>query len=253
MLEYIATELAFCHGGLATKLLVNDHTIEQAVLEERHVLPFYRSVANSIPSSIEYWHGTTGPLSATEYIRDYPHYYDINHSDFLCRVKITFPNFAVVCVNRSTSPWVVSGIGTTGGWYSRNTVGLEEPLEGILYRTTTFTLKPSGGWVIYLPNLPRIGVSETNGNTPESFSLSQNFPNPCNPSTNITYELPEASNVRLAVFDLLGREVSVLVNERKEAGRYDTTFDGINLPSGVYFYRLQTVSFVETKKLLLLK
>jgi hypothetical protein len=83
--------------------------------------------------------------------------------------------------------------------------------------------------------------------------LSQNYPNPFNPNTTIKYELPGASQVSLSVFDILGRQVSVLVNERRAAGVYEVKFDGSALASGVYFYRLQTGSFVDTKRLLLLK
>ena len=67
------------------------------------------------------------------------------------------------------------------------------------------------------------------------------------------FELPRASQLNLTVFDILGREVSVLVNEKREAGAYEVKFDGTNLASGVYFYRLQAGSFVETRKLLLLR
>jgi hypothetical protein len=74
-----------------------------------------------------------------------------------------------------------------------------------------------------------------------------------NPSTTIKYELPRASQVRLSVFDMLGREVSVLVNERREAGVHEVRCDGSGLSSGVYFCRLQAGGFVSTKRLLLLK
>ena len=88
---------------------------------------------------------------------------------------------------------------------------------------------------------------------PEQFSLRQNYPNPFNPSTTIRYELPNSSMVRLSAYDILGREVGVLVNERKNAGSYDVKFDGSKLASGVYFYRLQAGDFVQTRKLLLLR
>jgi hypothetical protein len=81
---------------------------------------------------------------------------------------------------------------------------------------------------------------------------SQNYPNPFSSSTTIKYELPKSSEVRLSVYDLLGREVSVLVNERRNAGVYEVRFDASGLSSGVYFYRLQAGTFVETRKLLLL-
>jgi hypothetical protein len=104
---------------------------------------------------------------------------------------------------------------------------------------------------------------------PERFALYQNYPNPFNPTTRIRYvvgrvvvpsgallsgvEGPASSNVRLAVYDLLGREVAVLVNEKKAAGNYEVSFIASGLASGVYFYRLTTGSFVDSKTMILLK
>ena len=76
---------------------------------------------------------------------------------------------------------------------------------------------------------------------------------PFNPSTSINYELPKSSVVRLSVYDILGREVSVLVNQRKNAGSYEVKFDAAGSPSGVYFYRLKAGDFVQSKKFVLLK
>jgi Secretion system C-terminal sorting domain len=88
---------------------------------------------------------------------------------------------------------------------------------------------------------------------PLEFSLEQNYPNPFNPSTNIKYSVPENGFVKLAIYNLIGEEVSVLVNEQKEAGFYEVTFSALNLPSGTYIYRLITDRFVATKKMVLLK
>jgi hypothetical protein len=90
-------------------------------------------------------------------------------------------------------------------------------------------------------------------NIPVSYSLSQNFPNPFNPTTAISYQLPAFSHVMIKVYDVLGREVATLVNENKPAGNYNVKFDGSKLVSGVYFYRMESGSFSQTKKLLLLK
>ncbi len=86
-----------------------------------------------------------------------------------------------------------------------------------------------------------------------SFELSQNYPNPFNPSTTITYSIPELSFVSLKVYDSIGREITTLVSEEKLPGKYRCIFDAPNLPSGVYFYRLQSSNFNSTKKLLLIK
>ena len=100
---------------------------------------------------------------------------------------------------------------------------------------------------------------EHNDLIPNEFTLSQNYPNPFNPTTVIRYQLPVAGNVSLKVYDILGREVATLVNEQKTPGNYEVTFDGNNLSSGVYFYRLQVYTpgragtFSQTKKFLLMK
>jgi hypothetical protein len=88
---------------------------------------------------------------------------------------------------------------------------------------------------------------------PKSVMLAQNFPNPFNPVTTIRFEIPQLSDVSLKVFDMLGREVMTLVNQEVPAGVYHVRFDGSKLPSGVYFYRLQSGQFVETRKLVLTK
>lgn len=87
----------------------------------------------------------------------------------------------------------------------------------------------------------------------KNYSLEQNYPNPFNPTTEIDFIISEAGQATLKVFDILGNEVSTLVNEQKAAGKYKLTFDASNLPSGVYFYTLQSGSFVGTKKMVLLK
>jgi hypothetical protein len=97
------------------------------------------------------------------------------------------------------------------------------------------------------------GVACQSGNVPATYSLSQNYPNPFNPSTTIKFELPRSSEVRLSVFDMLGREVTTLVNEKRDAGVHEVKCDGSSLASGVYFYRLQAGEFTQTKPLLLLR
>lgn len=88
---------------------------------------------------------------------------------------------------------------------------------------------------------------------PLTFSLSQNYPNPFNPVTNISWQSPVSGWQTLKVFDILGTEVTTLVNEFRNAGSYEVNFEASHFPSGVYFYRLQSGSFIETKKMMMLK
>ena len=94
---------------------------------------------------------------------------------------------------------------------------------------------------------------KTKTEIPSAFRLYQNYPNPFNPSTNISYTIPEFSRVKITLYNILGQEVKVLVNEEKPAGYYHIKFSAANLPSGVYFYQLAAGDFIQTKKMLLLK
>ncbi len=97
------------------------------------------------------------------------------------------------------------------------------------------------------------GILNTKSDNPRSFYLSQNYPNPFNPTTTISYSLPRTSLVKITVYDILGREIKTLVNGQRSAGNYKVVFNASDFASGVYLYRMQAGSFVETKKLLLLK
>lgn len=112
---------------------------------------------------------------------------------------------------------------------------------------------------VYSTNMMQINYAEKynsgikSKDVPLAYSLQQNFPNPFNPSTIISYSLQKDGLVTLKVFDILGKEVATLVNERKAAGYYSIDFDASNLPSGIYIYSLTSANFISNKKLILLK
>ena len=115
---------------------------------------------------------------------------------------------------------------------------------------------PHVGSKMFIDDLSWGTATDLNDNiaiTPIEFKLEQNFPNPFNPSTRIQYQVSSITNVSLKVYDILGNEVASLVNEQKPAGIYEVEFDAKQLTSGIYFYKLQAGSFVETKKMVLIR
>jgi len=88
---------------------------------------------------------------------------------------------------------------------------------------------------------------------PTDYNLGQNFPNPFNPSTNIKFGLPKSSDVKLKIYDILGNEVSTLINNRLNPGTFEVHWDASRFASGVYFYKLEADGFVQTKRMLLVK
>lgn len=107
-------------------------------------------------------------------------------------------------------------------------------------------------WEVYNGGFS-VGIQNISTEMPSSYSLSQNYPNPFNNTSNLKFEIVNLGNVKLVIYDVRGREIQTLVNESLQPGTYETTFDGSNLTSGVYFYQLISGSYTETKKLLLLK
>ncbi|HRE40793.1 MAG TPA: T9SS type A sorting domain-containing protein [Ignavibacteria bacterium] len=102
-------------------------------------------------------------------------------------------------------------------------------------------------------DLVPVGIENTSSLSPEKYSLSQNYPNPFNPSTSIKFSLPKSENVKLVVFNSLGKEVATLVNEKLISGEYEIEFEAGNLASGVYYYTIESGEFRETRKMVLMK
>ena len=96
-------------------------------------------------------------------------------------------------------------------------------------------------------------LSESNSNLPDKFKLFQNYPNPFNPLTQIVFNIPQAGKVKLQVFNTLGQKIMTLLDKPLSIGQYQVTFDGQNLPSGIYYYRIDANDFQQVKKMILLK
>ncbi|MCY7361605.1 MAG: T9SS type A sorting domain-containing protein, partial [Ignavibacteria bacterium] len=98
-----------------------------------------------------------------------------------------------------------------------------------------------------------IGITSNNSQIPYRYSLSQNYPNPFNPTTKINFSVPVNSLVKLKIYNVLGKEVMTLINDQKPAGNYAAEFNGANLSSGIYFFRMEAAEFVDVKRMMLIK
>ena len=140
-------------------------------------------------------------------------------------------------------------------WYLLTT-GSSIPMNDLYFlNTTTGYAAGNGGFIIVTATGGGsfVGLEPAGSEIPNDFSLSQNYPNPFNPSTNISFDIPDASHVKLAIYSILGTEVKVATNEFLSAGKYNVNVDASDLPSGTYFYRLETGSFTQTRKMILIK
>jgi len=126
------------------------------------------------------------------------------------------------------------------------------PVKSIVTNPSGFVFAGTDGDGLYRSINSTTAIDNDNA-IPKEFSLSQNYPNPFNPETVIRYKVKATSHVTIKVFDMLGREVATLVNEEKSAGNHSIIFNGRNLASGVYLYKMQAGSFVETKKIIMIK
>ena len=164
----------------------------------------------------------------------------------------------------------VCGYGTYGNVYKTTNAGINWTPQTtnpfIPYNTLTYIFFTNsntgytGGYngIIYKTTNGGVFVNNISNNIPDKFSLYQNYPNPFNPTTKIKFDIPSEgkslkAKVKIVIYDILGKEIQTLVNEKLNPGTYEVTFDGSNFSSGVYFYQLRSGEFIETKKLVLLK
>ncbi len=170
-------------------------------------------------------------------------------------------------INFSAAAYDTSGYDIKYSWYKNRKLVSEDSLYH--YATLFFITEPkfdtlkleiSNGynywersWYIKEDTASATGVKQIPNAIPTEYKLEQNFPNPFNPETRINFALPKESNVNIKIFNTLGKEVAEILNERKSAGIYSAAFNAKNLPSGIYFYRLNAGSYSSTKKMIVLK
>ena len=170
--------------------------------------------------------------------------------------------------------WYVNRDGNFEIYYNHSTdEGISWGIDTRLTNNSAYSAKPfvsvsgsvvhvvwmdlrDGNYEIYYKRNPTgnaTGIENSNSEIPKEFLLEQNYPNPFNPSTIIQYTIVSRKFVSLKIYDVLGNEIATLVNEEKPTGSYEVNFNSSQLSSGIYFYKLQAGSFVETKKMMLLK
>ena len=180
------------------------------------------------------------------------------------QLGIGVANISLITSGRITGQWLA--LTDADGNYTIDTKAAtgEQEIIQLVWTSSIpsgYTVLPSADTLALTANVAGInfvltgetGVEQSREALPKEFSLSQNYPNPFNPSTTISYQLPMQSHATLKVFDALGREVATLVNELQQAGAKTVEFHAEHIPSGVYFYRLTTGTFTETRKLVLLR
>ena len=146
----------------------------------------------------------------------------------------------------------IKGNGHATGLYAWTMQGINYNLENFpwpMYGHDRYRTNQLG----FIPPDEPVGIQPTSTNVPDKFSLYQNYPNPFNPVTTIKFDIRTAAFTKLSVFDILGREIQALVNEELKTGSYSLSFDGSEYNSGVYFYRLASGDFTETKRMLMVK
>ncbi len=176
----------------------------------------------------KFWTGDTGFT-----------YYPVNN---------LFANDTYLFVGSNSGIFVSLDTGTT--WKNIST-DLEAPFAFAVSYSNVLVGTGNGIWLYSLSQLTK--VKENVVKTPSDYRLNQNYPNPFNPSTTISFALPFRSLVSLKIFDMLGREVATIISQEMSAGNYSKQWNATNVSSGIYYYRLQAGTYIETKKLVLLK
>lgn len=148
-------------------------------------------------------------------------------------ISLLAGNYAFIFKYKFEPEWINANINTIA--FVQNEEGSKEVLNCALGSTSS------------------TGIVSSQTGIPEKFTLSQNFPNPFNPNTTISFSIPEFSNVKITVFNSLGEEVALLLNENVNPGNYNINFDASVLSSGVYFYKIDAGDFSEIKKMTLIK
>jgi hypothetical protein len=137
--------------------------------------------------------------------------------------------------------------------WTQRTEGMENVPVNALFLLNNYIFAGTSYSVYRRPLGELVGISPISNEIPKEFSLSQNYPNPFNPTTHFEFQIAKSGLVNLKIFDALGKEIAILVNEELAPGRYNVKWNATNYPSGVYFYKLSAGEFTNTRKMVLVK
>lgn len=138
-------------------------------------------------------------------------------------------------------------------WLSQNLPSSYRPVEGVHFINSNTGYCCSYQTIMKTTNGGAVSINNISSEIPNRYKLHQNYPNPFNPTTNIKYQIQKSGFVTLKVYDILGKEIATLVNEIQKPGTYEVPFSAENLNSGVYFYKIQSGNYSETKRMILIK
>ena len=175
----------------------------------------------------------------------------------LRKIKFVNNNFAISVGNTGK---VIKSFDGGITWSINKTKTIDNLYSLYAFDSSNIYVCGRNGTILHTSNGGSVFVNSINNKIPNKFVLYQNYPNPFNPTTNIKFDLHNNSNVKLIIYDIIGKEIITLVNQKLSAGTYEINWDGSSYPSGVYFYRiaihsdkLETEEFTNTKKMVLLK
>jgi photosystem II stability/assembly factor-like uncharacterized protein len=186
----------------------------------------------------------------------------LDGGDYLERLSIHFVDSsygAIILYDNYPADWSALDLTTNAGINWTRQTGWPNALMSVFFvNKDTGWVCGKNGLILKTTTGGITSVNNIKSKLPDKFALFQNYPNPFNPVTKIKYDLKkefrsQELEVKLSIFDILGRKIKDLVNERLQPGTYEVTFDGSNLPSGVYFYKLTAGNFTETMKMLMIK
>ena len=184
-----------------------------------------------------------------------------NSGDLWTTINSGLTNSNILCLAINSQDRLFAG--THGGVFSSTDDGIswipinsgltDTVIYSLAIDSSSFVYAGSSTGLVYRSIQPTTSVKPINNRPYSSFLLEQNYPNPFNPTTSISYSIGSQKRVFLRVYDLVGKEIAILVNKEKPAGAYTVEFDASNLSSGIYFYQVQADDFIETKKMILMR